>query len=55
MAVAKYGKGTVFAVGDPWLYNEYMDDRKISAKEYQNYKAADDLVKWAISQSSIKK
>jgi unsaturated rhamnogalacturonyl hydrolase len=55
MAVAKYGKGTVFAVGDPWLYNEYMDDRKISAKEYQNYKAADDLVKWAISKSSIKK
>jgi unsaturated rhamnogalacturonyl hydrolase len=25
MAVAKYGKGTVFVLGDPWLYNEYVD------------------------------
>jgi unsaturated rhamnogalacturonyl hydrolase len=50
IATAKIGKGTVFAVGDPWLYNEYLDDRKISAKEYQNYKAAEDLVKWAIDQ-----
>lgn len=50
VATAKLGKGTVFAVGDPWLYNEYMDDRKIPAKEYENYKAAEDLVKWAIQQ-----
>ena len=28
MAVAKYGKGTVFAVVDPWVYNEYVDRRK---------------------------
>ena len=28
MAVAKIGKGTVFAVVDPWLYNEYIDGRK---------------------------
>jgi len=28
-ATAKYGKGSVFAVGDPWLYNEYTDGRKI--------------------------
>jgi unsaturated rhamnogalacturonyl hydrolase len=26
MATAKYGKGTVLAVVDPWLYNEYIDD-----------------------------
>lgn len=31
MAVAKYGEGTVFAVGDPWLYNEYTDGRKLPA------------------------
>ena len=31
MAVAKFGKGTVFAVGDPWLYNEYTDGRKLPA------------------------
>ena len=27
MAVAKYGKGAVFAVVDPWIYNEYVDRR----------------------------
>jgi unsaturated rhamnogalacturonyl hydrolase len=25
MATAKLGKGTVFAVGDPWFYNEYCN------------------------------
>jgi unsaturated rhamnogalacturonyl hydrolase len=24
MAILKHGKGAVFAVGDPWLYNEYI-------------------------------
>ncbi len=50
MATAKYGKGTVFAVGDPWLYNEYLDGRKLPA-EYPNFKAAEDLVKWLLEQS----
>lgn len=27
MATAKSGKGTVFAIGDPWIYNEYVDGR----------------------------
>jgi unsaturated rhamnogalacturonyl hydrolase len=47
IATAKFGKGIVFAVGDPWLYNEYVDGRKPPA-EYQNYKAAEDLVKWLL-------
>jgi unsaturated rhamnogalacturonyl hydrolase len=50
IAVAKLGKGTVFAVGDPWLYNEYLDGRKLPA-EYPNYKAANDLAKWLLLQS----
>ncbi|MEI9806815.1 MAG: DUF4350 domain-containing protein [Bacteroidota bacterium] len=50
IATAKLGKGTVFAVGDPWLYNEYLDGRKLPA-EYPNYKAATDLVKWLLEQS----
>ena len=29
MSVSKVGKGTVFAVGDPWFYNEYLDGRKL--------------------------
>ena len=49
MAVAKYGKGTVFALGDPWLYNEYTDGRKLP-KDFENYKAAEDLVQWLIKQ-----
>jgi unsaturated rhamnogalacturonyl hydrolase len=48
-AVAKLGKGTVFAVGDPWFYNEYVDSRRLPA-EFENYKAATDLVKWLLQQ-----
>ncbi len=44
-AVSKYGKGTVFAIGDPWLYNEYVDGRKLPA-EFENFKAAKSLVQW---------
>jgi unsaturated rhamnogalacturonyl hydrolase len=49
IAVAKYGKGTVFAVGDPWFYNEYTDGRKLSP-DFQNFTAANDFVKWLIGQ-----
>jgi unsaturated rhamnogalacturonyl hydrolase len=38
----------VFAVGDPWFYNEYIDGRKIPPY-FENYKAAEDLVKWIIA------
>ncbi|MES2004913.1 MAG: glycoside hydrolase family 88 protein [Bacteroidota bacterium] len=48
-AVAKIGKGTVFATGDPWLYNEYTDGRKLPM-EYENFKAANDLANWLIKQ-----
>ncbi|MEJ6980897.1 glycoside hydrolase family 88 protein [Pedobacter sp. P351] len=50
MATAKVGKGTVFAVGDPWLYNEYVDGRKLPA-QYENFKAAKDLVGWILTQA----
>jgi len=49
IAVAKYGKGAVFAVGDPWFYNEYTDGRKLSP-DFQNFTAANDFVKWLIGQ-----
>ncbi|MGO8055692.1 hypothetical protein, partial [Rhizobium leguminosarum] len=39
IAIAKYGKGTVFAVGDPWVYNEYIDGRK-TLPGFNNYQAA---------------
>jgi len=53
MTVSKVGKGTVFAVGDPWLYNEYLDGRKLPA-DLENYKAAEDLVQWLIKQTGNK-
>jgi len=53
VAIAKYGKGTVFAVGDPWFYNEYTDGRKLPP-DYQNFEAANDLVKWLVKQIPVK-
>ncbi len=53
MAVAKHGKGTVFALGDPWLYNEYVDGRKMNGL-FQNQKAARELSFWLLSQSKKK-
>jgi len=53
MAVAKVGKGTVFAVGDPWFYNEYTDGKKLPA-DFQNYNAARDLTQWLIRQVNTK-
>lgn len=47
IATAKIGKGKVIAIGDPWLYNEYVSGKILSA-DYQNIEAADDLVKWLI-------
>ena len=49
MAVSSFGKGTVFAIGDPWIYNEYVDGRKLPA-EYQNYQGANEWVKWLAAQ-----
>jgi unsaturated rhamnogalacturonyl hydrolase len=49
MATARYGKGTVFATVDPWLYNEYTDGRKLPA-EYDNYAAGKELVRWILAQ-----
>ena len=50
MAVAKYGKGTVFAMTDPWLYNEYTDGLKLPAN-YQNYEGGKELAHWLLQQA----
>ena len=50
IAAAKVGKGTVFAVGDPWLYNEYTDGRRIPIV-YANFNAAKDLATWLLQQT----
>jgi hypothetical protein len=53
IAIAKYGKGMVMAVGDPWVYNEYLNGRLPA--DYENDKAADDVIKWLISNIPAKK
>jgi unsaturated rhamnogalacturonyl hydrolase len=53
IATAKYGKGTVFAVGDPWFYNEYCNGRLPAG--YDNDKAAGDLAEWLLKQVPLKK
>ncbi|HEX5168266.1 MAG TPA: glycoside hydrolase family 88 protein [Cyclobacteriaceae bacterium] len=51
MATANVGKGTVFVLGDPWLYNEYVNGRKLPAT-YENFDAAKNLAEWLLNQSS---
>jgi unsaturated rhamnogalacturonyl hydrolase len=50
-AVASYGKGHVIAVGDPWLYNEYVDGRKLPVG-FQNFEAMGQIVRWTLSKAS---
>lgn len=50
MAVSKHGRGTVFALGDPWLYNEYVDGRKMNGL-FQNHEAARELSAWLLNQA----
>jgi unsaturated rhamnogalacturonyl hydrolase len=47
MIFKKVGKGYFFAVGDPWIYNEYIDNRRLPV-DFQNYKAAENWVKWIL-------
>jgi len=42
MATAKLGKGKVFIIGDPWLYNEYTNGRRIPIN-YENFGAGKEL------------
>jgi unsaturated rhamnogalacturonyl hydrolase len=50
IATAQYGKGTVLAVVDPWLYNEYTDGRK-RPPIHDNFAASREVVAWLIAQS----
>ena len=52
MASARVGNGLVFAVGDPWLYNEYMDTRRLPI-DYENRKAGRNLFQWLLSNAAI--
>lgn len=49
MGVAHYGKGTVFAVTDPWLYNEYTGGRNLPP-QFDNFGAGREFVAWLLKQ-----
>jgi len=53
MAIAKYGKGTVSAMTDPWLYNEYTDGLKLPST-YENYQGGKELGRWLLEQASAR-
>lgn len=48
MATSSVGKGMVFALGDPWIYNEYFDHRRLPA-DCDNDRAAEQFVRWLLS------
>ncbi|GAC1427030.1 MAG: hypothetical protein NVSMB7_03740 [Chitinophagaceae bacterium] len=51
-AIVEYSKGTVFAAGDPWLYNEYVNGRLPAT--FDNDKAAADLAAWLLQLAKTK-
>lgn len=55
VAVARYGRGIVFAVGDPWIYNEYTNGRLPATFGFENDKVAIDITKWLLAQMPKKK
>jgi unsaturated rhamnogalacturonyl hydrolase len=54
MAYSQYGKGTVFAVGDPWFYNEYIYNKYLPS-EYENGEAAKNLFIWLLKKAKTVK
>ena len=42
IAENRFGKGYVFAIGDPWIYNEYIDHDRLP-ESFENREAAENL------------
>jgi unsaturated rhamnogalacturonyl hydrolase len=54
MAESRVGKGLVIAIGDPWIYNEYIDHTYLPA-DFENMKAAVNLTEYIVANSHKKK
>jgi hypothetical protein len=48
MAETRFGKGYVFAIGDPWIYNEYIGHDRLP-ESFENKKAAENLTDMLLS------
>jgi len=53
IAENRYGKGYVFAIGDPWIYNEYIDHDRLP-ESFENRKAAENLTDLLLSYTKKK-
>jgi len=47
-----FGKGYVFAIGDPWIYNEYIDHDRLP-ESFENRKAAENLAELLLKKCKI--
>jgi len=50
IAETRFGKGYVLAIGDPWLYNEYID-HWLLPESFENQKAASNLCDFLLKQA----
>ena len=50
IAENNFGKGYVFAIGDPWIYNEYIDHDRLP-EDFENRKAAENLSEYLLKLS----
>ncbi len=50
IAETQFGKGYVLAVGDPWLYNEYID-HALLPESFENLKAANNMVDFLLKKA----
>ena len=53
MVESKLGKGLVVAVGDPWIYNEYIDHDRLP-QDFENRKAAENLTDYLLKNAKTK-
>lgn len=54
MAHSEFGKGFVFAIGDPWIYNEYIGHVRLP-EDYQNHKAAENFTGFLLREAKARK
>jgi len=54
IAENRVGKGYVFAIGDPWIYNEYIDHARLPSG-FDNLKAAGNLTDLLLMHANRKK
>lgn len=49
IAESKIGKGKVIVIGDPWIYNEYIDHDRLPSS-FENRKAAENFTRYLLAE-----